>query len=248
MANILDYLNSKLQDPNKQEIGIGGFTLFARVKDSYKLNTNVPTTPVEDGSFVNDHIILQPLIITISGDVSDIHLKRSEIARELTTFNAEVGNLVGQFGSSATQAQLQQLAQLENTFLDAVNAIDAVLAAGTQALNYFGNKDPDTKTIQEQFIDAMDSFYYARQPIKIDMPFRQLDNMVITSFTSETDNSINSTTFTINAQQILYTGLSYTAVEAKPASGTNGQLDSASNKGTQSGTPVESSLWSELLG
>ena len=247
MARVLDYFDRILPDTPELEVGIGGFTALVRVRDSYKLSAEVPTTPVENGSFVNDHIILKPITITIEGDVSDIHLRASPIIRGFQRLQAEIGNITSQYAPARTQAQLSKVSALVNDAVDAVRRLDALLDAGEQVLDLFGNKDTESKGLQEQFIDAMEALHFGKQAIAIDMPFRRHENMVIISFQSNTDNVTNVTTFSLEAQQLQYAELQFVEVTT-PASGLGGQTDEEVSKGAQEGEPVDSSLFSQILG
>jgi len=247
MARIQDFIDRQYGEPQKQEVGIGGFTALVRVSESYKLTSEVPTTPVEDGSFINDHIILKPLTLTISGDVSDIHLRESPTIRRITRTQAEIGNLTAIYGSQRTQSQIQATNALINEAADAVRRLDDLLDRGEQALNYFGNRDTTTKPLQEQFIDAMEALHYGKQIIAIDMPYRRHPSMVITAVTSNYDNETDSTTFTIEAQAIHFAELQFVKVTT-PAPGLNGQTQQEQDKGAQEGKEVERSLLSNIFG
>lgn len=248
MARVADFLTRFRPAPaGEVEIGIGGFTAFARVRDSYKLAADAPIIPVENGSFVNDHIIRKPVTLSIEGDVSDIHIRRSPAVQQQIRDLAELGNLTAQFAPSRTQAQLSKIAALANDIDNAIARVDSVLAAGAQAANYLGNQDTGSKPPQEMFLDTVEAYYFAGSLISIDMPYRRHDNMVITSFTSTTDNEGNSTGFTLEAQQLQLVDLQFVQLK-KPAGGTGGQLAKPADKGAQEGKPVPVSLLGHLLG
>ena len=247
MAGIDQFFERYRPKTPSQEIGIGGFTALVRVRESYSLTAEVPVTPVEDGSFVSDHIILEPLTLTIEGNVSDIHLRPSAVTREFTRGLAEIGNVSSLFAPSRTQSQLSRVAALRNEIDDAVRQADAVLDAGTQALDYLGNRDTAGKDLAEQFIESMEALHFGKQVFAIDMPYRRHEGMVITSFQANRNNVPGSTNFTITAQKIRVADLQF--VETKtPAAGTGGQLDGEKDKGAQEGEDVERSLLSAIFG
>lgn len=246
MAVVQSFLERNLANAPTKEIGIGAFTALVRTRERYNLSADVPTTPVENGSFVNDHIILKPLTLSIEGDVSDVHLRASPAIRDFARAQAEIGNIASQYAPARTQAQLEKIGTLANSAADAIRQIDNLLATGAQALDYFGNKDGETKTIQEQFLDAMEALHTGKQAFTIEMPYRQHNNMVITSLLISYDNEIDTTTFAMEAQQIQYAELQFAAITT-PAPGTGGQLEAKTDKGTQEGEPVEQSLGTQIL-
>ena len=248
MAGMLQsYLDRQIEPAQDKEIGIGNFTALVRVSESYKLTADAPATPVEDGSFVNDHIVLKPLVLHIEGEVSDVHLVPSPIARGFQRIQAEVGNVVSQYAPARTQAQLSRVNALANDAADAVRKIDNLLDTGEQILNMFGNNDDEAKTVQEQFLDAMESLYYGKQVIAIDMPFRRHDNMVLTLVDIAYDNAVGATTFTIEALQIKFAELQFTETTT-PADGVGGQLDGLTDGGAQTGTKQTESFATQLFG
>lgn len=247
MAAIDQFFDRFRPAPQAQEIGIAGFTALVRVRESYELSADVPTTPVEDGSFVNDHIILNPLTLTIEGDVSSAHIRRSPVARQFTRAAAEIGDLSSLFAPSRTQSQLSRIAGIRNEITDAVRKANDVLETGTQAIDYLGNRDTSSKSLQEQFLDAIEALHFGRQVIAIDMPYRRHEGMVITGFRANTNNQSDSITFTINAQKIRVASLQFVET-GEPATGVGGQVDGEVSKGAQEGEPVERSLLSSIFG
>lgn len=246
MAVIEDYINRPRQKPQAQEVGIGGFTALVRVRDSYRLTAEAPATPVENGSFVNDHIIRKPITLSIEGSVTDVHLRAAPVVRQFQQLQAEVGNVASQYAPARTTAQISLVNALANDVADALRAADNVIGTGVQAAEYFGNQDPGSKGWQEAFLDTIEAYHFAGSVLSIDMPYRRHDNMVITSFQKNTDNTTDETTFTIEAQQLEFAELQFVSVQA-PAAGLNGQIDEIANKGTQEGEEVESSLVFEIF-
>lgn len=246
MAGITDFLTRDQEGIPQQEIGIGGFTALVRVRDSYKLTSEIPKTYVEDGSHSNDHVIRNPITLSIQGSVSDIHRRASQGIKQLQEVQAEIGNLTNQYAPARTQSQISQINALANDVNDAILQADAALAAGDQALSFFGNKDEESKSLQEQFLDAMEALHFGGQLIAIDMPFRRHENMVITSFQKDTDNEVDETTFSIEAQQFRFSELRFVEIGTL-AGGLGGQADAEVSKGAQEGEPVEQSLATQIL-
>lgn len=247
MVSITDYLNRDKPKPQAdQSIGIGGFTAFVRVRDSYRRAADVPTVPVEDGSFLNDHIILKPLAITIEGDVSDIHLRAQPRVERPLRLPPELADIIGEYEFERTQSQIDRALDIVDDAVDQVRSLEDQIERGRQILDIFGNQTlkntgGGAKSLQEQFLDAMEALHLGKQLITIDMPFRRLDNMVITSFVSQTDNQTDNTVFTIEAQQVRLATLEFAQIR-KPSPGLGGQTAPEQDQGTQEGEPVEESL------
>lgn len=246
MANVQDYINRRLGESTpKQEVGIGGFTALVRTSERYSLSADAPITPVEDGSYVNDHVILKPLIISIEGDISDLTLRASPAVRKLQRLQAEIGNVASQYAPVRTAMQISLADSLANDAADAIRSLDNLIDTGDQIRDYFGNHDDESKGWREIFLDIMEAYRNAKQVISIDMPYRRCDNMIITSIVLSHDNEIDSTGFAIEAQQIEFADLLYIKTP-KRSPGLKGQTDKPVSKGTQAGKPVKQSFFYQL--
>lgn len=243
-----------LNSSSTEEIGIGGFTTFARVNDSVEYTTDAPTSTVEDGSYIGDHLINKPIKLSISGDLADIFIADSVPSKSesrLPTVGATTSFLPGR-----TPSQLQWVADIINTAQERKREIDEQVALGKNATDFTGNKTAG-KSIREQFIDFVESIHYGKQLISISMPFRKHDNMAITSVVVTRDNQRKALTFTLTAQKFRVAKTLFVAVSQfyrKPAPSVKSQTASTSDKGTQSpestsgGARKEKSLLTSVLG
>jgi len=247
VANIDRLLNRFRPEPKTQEIGIGGFSLLCRVRETTTYSAETPDSTVEDGSFVNDHIILRPLTLEIEGNVSDVHIRRSPTEEQaVLRTRAEIGNLANLYSPGFTSSQLQAVDALAVSVRDRLLRAGALIDAGQPALNLFGNFDDQSKKLRERFIEHIEEIHFGRQIISIDMPFRRYDTMVITDVSTTRNNEFESIDFTMTARQIDISGTRDVLV-GPPAEGTDGQLDEPSDKGAQEGENVERSALNSIF-
>ena len=250
--------NRALDSSTVQEIGIGGFTLFARVNDSTSYETQAPTSVVEDGSYLGDHLINAPIKLSISGNVSDVFVSapvKSLSARRLPT----VGQVTA-FIPGRTTSQAQRVNRIINTATDRYRQIDNAIKQGRNAFDLVGNK-ASGKPIREQFIDFIESVHYGKQLVSISMPYRLHDSMAITGVTITRDNQSNALTFSITAQKFRIAKTVFADISTfyrKPSPPVESQVASVSDKGVQSpesgdgasapGERKEKSVLSAILG
>lgn len=251
MANFQGLIESaKNRDAQLEEVGIGGFTLLATVRRSFSLTSRAPVNYVEDGSNASDHIVLDPLVLTIEGNVSDIHIRPNPLIELQRRISSQIG-VITKYLPLRTQSELSQINSIVNDATNAVRKVNAVIDDGRNAWEFFGNKDSESKGLVEQFIDFIESVHYGKQLINIEMPFRTHDNMRITSSTVDTDNQSNAISFAITAQKFRFfeTELAELTDFFPAASiGIGGQDKGEKDKGTQTGEKQEQSLLSYLLG
>lgn len=249
--------NTALSSPVAEEIGIGGFNLFARVSDSTAYETQAPTSVVEDGSYIGDHLINGPIKLNISGDVSDVFLNPPPVSQSdarLPTVGAITGLAPGR-----TVSQAQRVARIINTATDRYRLIDERIKNGQNAFTFAGNK-AGTKPIREQFIDFIEAVHYGKQLITISMPYRTHESMAVTSVTITRDNQRKALTFSMTAQKFRIAETIFTELSQfyrKPSPAVASQVAGTSDKGVQSpesgdGTAApgrkEKSVLSAILG
>lgn len=253
--SIFDYLNQKLpstkKNDDKQEIGIGNFNAFVKIRQGFTKSNQVTNIPLEDGSMASDHINVNPLTLSIEGEVSEVHLK-SEAS--ITAYNRGLISIgsVTKYAPARTSSQVQKINELILQGVDILRKIDDVTADVVQVYDQFGNKD-SSKDSQEQFIDELDKLMDGKQLIKIEMPYRVFDSMAITELQINRDNTTNQALkFKLTAQQVRFAKTIYTDTSAlykNPASGsisdkTKGLKDKGINKQKDSNV----SLFSRVLG
>jgi hypothetical protein len=248
MSTARDYIDGAFKDDKDAEVGIDGFTLLARVRDRTTQTADVPTTFLEDGTHVNDHIILNPITISIDGNVSDVHLKPSEAIAAIREAQNQVG-VITQYLPSRTVSQISRISGLISDFTNAVDFVDSVVASAESLGGYLGNEDPEQGNIKK-FLANMDSIRNSKRLIEIGTEYKTYKNMVITSIEITKDNQENAISFTLEAQQFRF-AVSLVAIAVpnpNPSSATNGQTGSETDKGIQDGENVLESAASQLKG
>jgi len=242
-GGIRDYLNGQFAgepDTDAETVGIGGFTAFAQISEKFKRSAKVPTTFLEDGSHVNDHIIREPLTVSIEGNVSDLFVLPSEPVAILQEHQAQIGKIT-QYAPARTQAQLSRVSGLVNDFTSAMDKADALISSAQGAAKYLGNQDKEAQTNIESFLDAMKGLQATDKLIKISTSFKTYTDMYITSLEVTRDNQNRAINFTLEAQKVRIAQTLFTKTTAaqNAAIATAGQTDGETDKGAQEGEEVE---------
>lgn len=268
MSLIRDFIDGRYKNEDEGEVGIGGFTTFARIRDNVKRTQEVPVTYLEDGSHVNDHIIRNPIVLSIEGDVSNVHVNPSPTLKDIRNTETIVGE-VAQYLPGRTKAQLSIVAGITADVQQQIDRVDYAVRTGQRVadtvgyqgqtagefiqnnlgIEGFAPEERQTKTNIELFLDDMEGHLNSDSPIKISGPARTYENMVITSFDYTTDNTTESISFNLEAQEIRYAMVTNLATVANAAArSANGQHESESDKGAQEGREVEQSILDKYFG
>ena len=242
-GGIRDYLNGQFAggpDTDAETVGIGGFTTFAQISEKFSRSAKVPTTFLEDGTHVNDHIIREPLTVSIEGNVSDLFVLPSEPVAILQEHQAQIGKIT-QYAPARTQAQLSRVSGLVNDFTSAMDKADALISSAQGAAKYLGNQDKEAQTNIESFLDAMKGLQATDKLIKISTSFKTYTDMYITSLEVTRDNQNRAINFTLEAQKVRIAQTLFTKTTAaqNASIATAGQTDGETDKGAQEGEEVE---------
>lgn len=230
---IQNYLQSKSDSTNKlEEIGIGGFKLFAKTRETTSYVSQAPTTYLEDGSFASDHIVLEPLAIEIEGSVSDNYIQTAKSSR-----------LIDRRTEAIIQTQLTRLPETRSQINKKIALIENIQTQYQKVERQIKNPlgllgDMDTQNLRERFIESMEKLYYGKQLISIDTQFRKFDSMRITNLSITKDNQNTAISFSISAQKVRIAKTQTVSIEkvfANPTADLNGQAESEADKGTQQG-------------
>ena len=240
-----DRVSNKMAD-----IGIGQFTLLANISESTRFTSGVPTTVLEDGSFVQDHIILNPTTLEIRGQVADVTIRRTEFDELIERIQSDVG-LINFYIGGKTASQIQKGVSFVNDIGDRLDGIDRLLNDGAQILDVFGlnTKNSSEKTNQKLFISAMEAAHFGKQLLSISMPFRTYKNMRLTSVVTTQDNTSGALSYAITAVQIRFAKTITQIEQAKnPTSNVGGQTENKNTVGTQTGNEVSPAKKQSILG
>jgi len=244
--SIRDYLGSQFGSDEQEAVGIGGFTTAARVRERVSRSASVPVTFLEDGTHINDHIIRNPLTLSIEGNVSDTFVMPNPAIAALQAAQSQVGNIT-QYAPARTQAQVSRVSGLVNDFTNAMDRVDNFLESSNRVSSYLGLQDDTAKSNIEKFIDTMESLQEGEQLISVDMPFRTYDKMYITSLEITRTSETNALDFTMELQQFRFADTIFAEIAASnPSSATNGQTAGSKDKGVQEGAEVTESLATSL--
>jgi hypothetical protein len=195
---LVDKLNGYISNKTTpvQKVGIAGFTAMARVRDVMELRSRVPMSVVEDGSSIGDHVINDPISVTIEGVVGDVYIAGSPLAtafREVAPIGKVLNYLLYQ-----TRAQVQKIAGYASQALDLARRVDDIAKTGRDILD-FGNKSTNP---QRQFIETIRALHDAKSLIPIDTPFERLEQMRIVMATFSQTAESSEVSFKITAQQV----------------------------------------------
>lgn len=218
MASINDFLSRQFPDRTSQNltsVEIEGFQTLVRVTENVRRTATTTFSYVEDGSFVSDHIISDPIVISISGNVSDIHVVGDPVAKFLGSVQDDISD-INQFLPSRTQTQLTKISAIANDIADAESRILNAAQRNPKIFDAIGLSDIASNRLkdlgvgknQERFIDVINAKMdnqkrgsnFNLSTIKIGP--KEYNNLVITNFEFALDNKEDSLDFSIEFTEV----------------------------------------------
>lgn len=229
-----------------QEIGIGGFRTYSRIRERVNYQADIPISFVETGSPISDHRIIQPLSVSIEGVVGDIYLPQGALSSTVGRIQAEIGN-VTQYLPTRTQTQISKVSALVNDAADAVRRIEALIDSGEQVLDLFRNRSVQANPLQFQFIETMESLFRTGSIFNVETRYRIYWDMVITNLMFEVNNETDEIRFMIDLQEWREASIEFVEVARNPGGGAADAVSGKQDKGVQRGDDVEQSLLTTIF-
>ena len=251
MGVVSNWLNEQIPSDIKvgdnQKVGIGGFTLMVQTKQTSKYESTAPISYLEDGSYANDHVIVKPVVLQITGEVSNIYYNPPKSSQVNRIINQNLG-VIESYLPARTQSQINKVQTIVNQANDVVNKIDAIVDDGNQLYSLFGNKS-GSKSNSQDFFDTIEKISLSKTPISVDMPYRTYDNMVITGLSIDTDNQLEPLSFSIDFIQLRYAKTKFVGVAQKKnvSGGLNGQTDNVKKKSVNKVKKPDDSVLSQAI-
>jgi hypothetical protein len=182
--------------------GIGGFFSDIRVTEEQSYNSTVPDFPVEDGSFIQDHVILFPVEIKVVGKIGPIHFAQKE-----ENFLSTISNTVDTLSALLPKKTAAQLRKIRSQTVNIVNTVDSYISGFNNIFDKFsGDKEDLLKLFNDFMIDIRNN----KKFVDIQMSYKTHKNMIITSFVIKTDNEANMLDYEFHAKNIIIAKIKFT--------------------------------------
>lgn len=179
-ASYLDLNNFALIAP-KDAKGISGFVFDVTEREEIELSSDVTDHYTEDNSFLNDHIVVKPNMIRLSGFIGELAFKPpegaqarlQELENRLTVVDAYLGQFTGSMGAKLAGAvgKTETALQTINNYIEqSKNFVDFL--NGDQGLFLSKQKDAFYNFTALQKMKAI---------VSVTLPWGFFSSMVITS-------------------------------------------------------------------
>lgn len=222
-------MGAALLKGNNLKRGIDGFLFDIPLTDNVSYSANITDHYAEDNTFIQDHIGLDPVRITLTGKIAELVYTKQQT---LTFLSAMVDRLAPL--GVLTPKQSLQAQKAISTANQAVSAFDTLKKTYSNLADIFANEP--SKNAQQKAFAQLESMFKGRSLISVETPWKTFSSMAIESFSADQDaESLMETTFTISFKEMRF-------VSTKTNVGTlvgriASQASDISNKGVQNPPP-----------
>jgi hypothetical protein len=236
IASNIGNLRNKFQTGT---VGIDGFYMEVRYSENTQYQRQAPVTYLEDGSYVMDHIIPDPLVIELEGEVSNIYRRPSVAAELIGRANAKLG-LISRYLPQRTLAQTQRLAELALTARDIAARVEDIASTGEPLYRMLVPAEAQ-QSIVDSFLKLMLTLFTTDATARVETRTGVHPNMLLVAFAAPDDNTlIGALRYRATFQQLRTTAIASTEVSADfiaqnfpdPAPSVDAQTQGNQNKGT----------------
>lgn len=190
ITNIDTFLNNKtsaLVSP-KTSPGISGWVFDIPEKETVKLEADITDHYAEDNSFVNDHRVLKPIEISLSGLIGELVVKEDFfqlILETLTSTLSTVDVYLGKYTNGTTQI-------LQNKLSESITSISRSTQLADRIKNVVQGFDGEGQyqNLQQRAYSNLEALFKSETVLTVQTPWKYFDSMMIRSleFTQEEDS------------------------------------------------------------
>jgi hypothetical protein len=197
----IDNFANTILKPKDAE-GIGGFMFDIPEAESLTLSSDITDHYTENNSYLNDHIVRKPIIITLSGYVGELLYEGPQgfelLAQELTNRLETVEAFAGDFTPGVVQKAQAVVSQVQNTISAINQQLDKV-----QNIVSILSKNGQEETKQQKAYNTLRTLWEKQEPFSVVTPWDYLDSMVIQSISvSQNEETEQITDISVSLKQI----------------------------------------------
>lgn len=225
--------------------GISGWVFDVPTGEEITLPADVTDHPTENGSFVSDHVVVKPVMVTLSGYVGNLVYRSPQpgsveyVADQITSKLLAVNAFLGPLTQGATQKAAAAVSQVGYV----ASLANAVKKKATNVINFLkgAEKEPDPQTIAYHELKAL---WKSKQIVSLQTYWEFFGTMIITNVSARHDDKADDyTDISITLKEIRLVDVETTEVQDDLFPAANTQQDAAEiDKGKIGGKEEQQSL------
>jgi hypothetical protein len=175
--NYLDKKSSAQVSP-KSAKGLSGWEFDIPDTEQIRLQADITDHYVENGSFINDHRVIKPIEVSLTGFIGELVYRPpegvqgniQELSNRLETVEAFLGN----YTPGAVQSFQQAL--IDTNF--AISTVNNTINQVKNIASFFDGEGSE-ETKQEKAFNELEAFFFQNELMTVQTPWRYFENMSI---------------------------------------------------------------------
>lgn len=205
----LDQVLNVVVSPQNAE-GISGWIFDIKTNEDVTLSADVTDHYTENNSFINDHVVIKPIELSLSGYIGELVYTKPQGIDAIINVIANSLTAVTAFAGEYSDGLAQAINQLIVTNLS-LNAINQNINRAENMLAAFDGEDIQTIK-QRNAYKELKSMMFSKQLVTVQTPWDYFENFLIkgVSFT-QAEDSISYSDITITLKEIRFSDVQFTA-------------------------------------
>jgi|GEM_PF-6674766 hypothetical protein len=223
--------------------GISGFIFDIPTGEKTTLTADISEHYTENGSYINDHIVLKPVEFTLSGLVGELVYTKPQkgtfeyTADQITNALQSVDAYTGLVGYTSEMAQKVSVLTTQASYI--ANQYNSIKKKATTLLSYISGSE-STESLQQEAYKKLYSLWKSKQIVSVQTPWQYFAKMGISSVVaSRDDKSDDYTDFSITLKELRFADVQTTTFDASSFSAFDAQSAEEKSSGKVSGTKKE---------
>ncbi len=255
LTRVSDYLDKKIgaiiSIPGSKNKGIAGWVFDIPTGESVDLSSDISEHYTESGSFVNDHVVLKPIRITLSGFIGELVFRvpqpgSAEYALEqIQNRLLIVNSYLGPLSQGATQKAAAIVAKAAYIF----NQAQAMAKRAQNLVGMFSGADTGESAQTKAYLELV-ALWASKQILNVQTPWALFSSMIIETVSAKQDDQANDySDISITLKEIRFANVQTVSFDNNlfpPASSAQGAP--TTSNGISSGAPVKSLLKTMVTG
>ena len=196
--------------------GIGGFVFDIPMGEDIQLESDITDHYVESGSFTNDHVVLKPIIITLSGYKGELLYtapKKGGLQDAMNVATSLLGS-VAAYNIPLTDQAAGKLSALTAKVGYAAGQLAAMEKRASNLAKYFGGDD-NSPNLQTKAFITLQAMWKSKQIVTVQTPWGFYKNMIIKTISAKQDAESNDyTDFTVSLKEMRFVSTKTTTFDS----------------------------------
>jgi hypothetical protein len=236
------YLNNTvatLVTPNNMQ-GIAGWLFDVKKTDQLDLDSDITDHYMEDNSFVNDHVVIKPIIIQQSGFIGELKALKPSGSDQAFEFLKSDLQALDSFAGEYTGQTLQKMQDVISQAQSYTNAVNQTISQTKNIVKQFDGISGNN-TEQENAYKKLSSLFKSANLVTVQTPWGIIENMKIQKVSlSQPEDSVDYSDISLTLKEMRFTQVKTTVFDSTNYNRNSMQNSDTKDLGKTKGTKLVS--------